>query len=377
MHKNVKRAATAALAAGALVVPLAAPATAATPSDPLVEGLIGPLGVSVGPHGDIYVSEAFAGLLSRVDAARDKAVVAEAQNGMISGVYASRSSQRVYLTAGENEEGPYAQLRRHDIRGRTHLVADLHKWEVEQNPDAEVHYGFSTLPADCASQVPEWIGGGEGYDGIVESNPYGVTNVPGGWVVADAAANALISVRRNGQVSTLAVLPAHTLTLTQAHVEAVNAGLPPAEPGQPEMQPLPGCVVGHDYAFEPVPTDVALGPDGKVYVTTLAGGPEDPSLGARSKVFSVDRRGGGGTVTELGSGFAGATNIAVAPDGSIYVAELFGGQVSKLVNKAPETVAEVPFPSAVDWYRGSLYATVDVFNEETGGSLVTIPVAGV
>ncbi len=44
---------------------------------------------------------------------------------------------------------------------------------------------------------------------------------------------------------------------------------------------LPDCVVGVTYAFEPVPTDVEVGKDGYLYVTTLPGGPESPALGAR------------------------------------------------------------------------------------------------
>ena len=56
-----------------------------------------------------------------------------------------------------------------------------------------MHYGFAQgdLPSACASQVPEFLGGGNGYTGIVESHPYGVTATPGGWVIADAAGNSL------------------------------------------------------------------------------------------------------------------------------------------------------------------------------------------
>ena len=39
---------------------------------------------------------------------------------------------------------------------------------------------------------------------------------------------------------------------------------------------LPSCTVGKKFAFEAVPTDVEVGPDGQLYVTSLPGGPEDP-----------------------------------------------------------------------------------------------------
>lgn len=48
------------------------------------------------------------------------------------------------------------------------------------------------------------------------------------------------------------------------------------------------CVVGHEYAFEPMPTDVEIGPDGWLYVSSFPGGPEDPSLGARGAIFRIN-----------------------------------------------------------------------------------------
>ena len=50
---------------------------------------------------------------------------------------------------------------------------------------------------------------------------------------------------------------------------------------------LPTCTIGKTYAFEAVPTDVELGPDGMLYVSVLPGGPEDPSLGARGAIYRV------------------------------------------------------------------------------------------
>ena len=223
------------------------------------------------------------------------------------------------------------------------------------------------------------MGGTNGYDGIVESHPYAVANVPGGWVVADAAGNSLVSVRRNGAVSTLAVLPAHTMTFTLEQVRAMNASIAEQnennDPADPDMPLMPECVAGHEFAFESVPTDVEIGRNGKLYVSTLPGGPEDPSLGARGKVFEVDRR--SGAVKEIATGFAAATDLAITPEGTIYVAELFGGRISEVVDGKPQTLAEVPLPGAVEYAGGSLYAVVNIFDEVDGGSLVRIPLAGV
>ena len=180
-----------------------------------------------------------------------------------------------------------------------------------------------------------------------------------------------MSVRHNGRTETLAVLPAQDAVITKERFDAINAETQAFndsnDPSEPDEPLLPQCVVGSTYGFEAVPTDVELGRDGLLYVTVLSGGPG--ALGPRSKVFRVDRR--TKALTEIGSGFAGATDLAVAPDGTVYVAELFGGRISELVNGAPVTVAEVMLPAAVEWAGGKLFATVDVFSE-TGGSVVSI-----
>ena len=155
---------------------------------------------------------------------------------------------------------------------------------------------------------------------------------------ADAAGNDLLRVSPNGRVSTLAVLPPQPVSITAG----LAAGLH-----------LPACVVGATYDAEPVPTDVERGPDGMLYVSTLAGTP------ARGSVYRVDPV--TGAFSRIATGFAGATGLAVAPDGTVYVAELFGGAISRVVAGAPQPVVQVSFPAAVEWSDGKLYATVDVF----------------
>jgi hypothetical protein len=156
----------------------------------------------------------------------------------------------------------------------------------------------------------------------------------------------------NGRISTVAVLPPIPFVVTAE----VAAGLG-----------LPDCVVGKTYNFEPVPTDVELGPNGLLYVTSLPGGPEDESLGARGSVFSVNLA--TGSVTKVAGGFLGATNLAISPNGTIYVAELFGNRISRVSGGGAVPVVDVPSPAGLEWANGKLYATVDVFGN---GSVVTI-----
>ena len=143
--------------------------------------------------------------------------------------------------------------------------------------------------------------------------------VPGS--VADAGGNDLLKVdKAPAHISTLAVLPPQPVTVTAQQAAALGA---------------PDCLVGETYAFEPVPTDVEVGPGGRLWVTTLPGGPEDPSLGARGSLYSV---GQGGRSTRVATGFSGATNLALSGDGSAYVTELFGGKISK-VNRSTGKVS--------------------------------------
>lgn len=333
-----------AVAASVVAFVLAVEASAATVSSPIATGLAGPLQLAVSGD-DIYVGQSFAGILTEVGEAAP--VAAAAGEGEIAGVDVNGNGQLLYTSSGF-DGAPYATLNVVRPNGKTAVLADLLAYEERNNPDHINTYGFQGLPAGCV--VPEEL---QPYTGIVESHPYAVAAInPGTAVVADAAGNDLLVVRGNGVVRTLAVLPPQLLQVT------------------PELQQglgLPACTVGASYGFESVPTDVEVGPDGLLYVSTLPGGPEDPSLGARGSVYTVDPR--SGEVQRIATGFAGATNVAVAPEGTVYVSELFGGQVSRVVGAGGVPVASVPFPAALEWANGKLYATIDAFGN---GSVVTI-----
>ena len=133
-----------------------------------------------------------------------------------------------------------------------------------------------------------------------------------------------------------------------------------------KTQHLPPCVAGHNYRFEPVPTDIELGPDGMLYATALTAA---VFLGAPAgEVFQINPNTG---ATKLyASGFQGATGLAVTGNGTIYVAELFGNRISRVVNGHPTPFLAVNQPGDVEWDQstkpGSLYATVNVLNPKAG-----------
>src|SRR5690606_8336302 len=147
----------------------------------------------------------------------------------------------------------------------------------------------------------------------------------------------ILEVRLDGSIRAVAVLPPQQLEVTQELADA---------------QGLPPCVVGHSFGFEPVPTDVEVGPGGMLYVTTLPGGPEDPSLGARGAVWKVNPR--TGAFQRIASGLAGPTNLAIGRSG-IYVTELFANRVSVLRHGQPVPVLELTEPAAIEAFRGKLY----------------------
>jgi hypothetical protein len=344
----VKRALTILAASAAAIALVAAPASARGSKDPrppssetITSGLITPLSLAVGPKGTTFVSQNFAGLLTAV-----------AKDGTATVIHASGGGEEVGAVSYDDgivtfaETGPATVLKQLSVdrngnpRGAARTVADLGAYEATKNPDAKTVYGFRDLPASCAAQFPE--GFPASYPGIVESHPYATTSHRGTTYVADAAGNTILSVDHRGKIRTVAVLPAQPVTVTAE--AAAGAG-------------MPACVVGKKYWFEPVPTDVEVGPLGVLYVSLLPGGPEDESLGARGSVVVVSPWSGRShpVVRDL----LGPTGIAVDKWGTIYVAEHFGDQISKPGWRGNATVVSVPTPGDVELDGSALLATVD------------------
>jgi glucose/arabinose dehydrogenase len=124
----------------------------------------------------------------------------------------------------------------------------------------------------------EWARNLDGVKGDRNSNPYAVLALPGRTIVADAGANAILSVV-NGRVSLLAVIPKNGKN-------------------------------------QPVPTALALGPDGNIYVGELA-------LGAgngKARIWRISPQGGAPVL--VGTGFTAISGLAFGPDGSLFVTEL-------------------------------------------------------
>jgi len=163
--------------------------------------------------------------------------------------------------------------------GRWKTVADILHHEATQNPDGRA----------------------------VDTNPFGVFAEPGGLFVADAGGNSLLGVSPNGAVETLAVFPPLT-NPTQVGPRSVEA----------------------------VPTAVARGADGALYVGQLTGFPFVQGLANIYRVLP-----GLEPVVHC-SGFKAIMDLAFAADGSLYVVEnatsalFFAPDTGRLSRVAPD-----------------------------------------
>ncbi len=343
-------AAVAALLAGGLFAPAPAGAVLAPEPTTIAKKLVSPLSMAVAGDGTAYVSQNFAGLLTAVrPGAKPQVVFAAPKRTELGAVSVAGGVVRFATTAKK-----HAVLWSMRPGGRPVMVADLWKNERTKNPDADQSYGFSDLDATCLAQVPAEVPAS--YTGIEDSHPYGTAVRHGTTYVADAAANAILAVSPRGKVSTVAVLPPVPVVIT-AEAAAANQ--------------LPACTVGHTYSFEPVPTDVEVGKGGWLYVSMLPGGPEDGSAGANGMVVKVKAR--TGAVRTVASGLAGATGVAVARNGDVYVAQLFGGQVSRIRHGSTTATpwATVTMPAAVEWVGGHVLVSAHVLADPPKGMVLS------
>lgn len=258
--------------------------------------------------------------------------------GDVAGIAVGRGGAIAYTTTGHptpeaNENGAL-----HVRKGSTTTNVDLAAYEAKANPDQTNTYGVKN-PSTCVADALKAMEIPVRYTGEKDSHPYSVVAYgKSSWLVADAGGNDLLKVNKRGKVSTVAVLPAQPLKVTAAIATALH---------------LPDCVVGVTYKFEPVPTDVEIGPHGYVYVSTLAGGPEDAVLGGRSSVYRVNPK--NGHVKRVATGLFGATNLALY-QGKIYVSQFYTGEVAVIAHHVPKTYVELPGVVSIEAGRGHLYA---------------------
>jgi hypothetical protein len=132
--------------------------------------------------------------------------------------------------------------------------------------------------------------------GDIDSDSYGLAEVHGGFVAADAAGNDVLGVNFKKKISTLAVFP-DTLV-----------------PAPPFIQPPPP---GGMIPMQAVPTTVAVRPkDPNIYVGQLTGFPFPPGA---ANVWGIKPD---GSTFVYATGFTNIVDIAWGKKGSLYVLEI-------------------------------------------------------
>lgn len=195
------------------------------------------------------------------------------------------------------------------VPGTPREVADLGAFEQANDPD------------------------GQGPD----SNPYAVLALPHQVLTVDAAGNDVVRWR-DGRLSLFAVLP-----------NVQDGGCA----GRPNDNGTTGC--------DAVPTGIATGPDGAVYVGGFAAG----TIGA-GRVYVLDRT--TGRIIRQITGLTGVNGVAVGPDGSVYVSQLFTaygptgldfttGEVTRIRPDGTRTDIAVPGPGGLAVRGHDLYVS--------------------
>ena len=280
----------------------------------VVRGLANPRQMSFGPDGALYVAEAGDGgharcakdpsTGARICAGATGAIVRLAHGVVtrlltglpsVAGAGGAESSgpadvilsrgDLVFVTqdtqidrAGANQFGQPGRLLGTLIStrasGGARVVVDLARFEASHNPD------HGTGAASAAD--------------VIDSDPYALAAYGGGYAVADAAGNDLLWVSPSGTIRVLAVFPVQH--------EVAAAGL-----------------VGRSarrVTVQSVPTSVVVGPDGALYVSELTGFPFNPG---HARVWRVVP---GHPPSVYASGFTNISAIAFDRSGRLLVLEI-------------------------------------------------------
>lgn len=251
--------------------------------------LSGPaFGLATAPNGDLVVADISDGIL-----AIGKKSTVQTVSGLPGFTDVSPIGRNsMWATRNGVFFGDEGQALYRVSQGKARMVADLHAFEVANNPH----------PAEPP-----------------ESNPFDVQALGGEYaVVADAAANDLLLVSDEGVIEVLAVFPDEVVST--ANVKNL-LGCPGSGAGL--------CFAPDNIPAQPVPTSVAVGPDGWFYVGELKGFPAPLN---ESRVWRVAPWADWVYCSADGStpdcqvvfdgGFTSIIDLAFGPDGLLYVAEL-------------------------------------------------------
>lgn len=239
-------------------------------------------GLATAPNGDILVADAGAGV------ATIHGVTEISLPGITDMSPLGRGSMWALegLTGNPGDDTGQALYR--VSKGKNKLIADLFDFEAANNPDGQA----------------------------VDSNPFDVQSLGGSAaLVADAGGNSLLRVDNQGNINVLAIFP-NELESTDNVKNLV--GCPDSGADLCELPPT--------IPAQPVPTSIALGPDGHYYVGELKGFPAPTGASNIWRVSPDASEAMCGSspdcVKVFDGGFTSIIDLAFDAAGNLHVAEL-------------------------------------------------------
>lgn len=301
MNKKLLTLASIVTTAVALTTGSWASATVAYKSSILESGLVSPRGITLGPDGNLYLTEAGNGGGSNGSnciVAGSGNTVCYGATGAIGEYNLSNNLYRQLITdlpslaTKTGTDGTGIHDLYFDNGGNLYGILGF-----GADPSLRSNLGISSfgkLISVNLSGTPSWSVGPDisayeaanNPDGLeINSNPYSLAIGNGITYVADAGGNDILQVSNTETISLTHLFP----------TQSVNLPFPPFAP----------------YPMQAVPTGIVIGPDNNLYIAQFTGFPFPPG-GA-----SIYRLNSGG-VTQFATGFTNLIGLAFGPNGNLF-----------------------------------------------------------
>ncbi|MGI2908566.1 ScyD/ScyE family protein [Tolypothrix sp. VBCCA 56010] len=282
----------------------------------VAEGLDNVRGLSFGPDGSLYITEAGVGgnqlctpslkesVPNQFDCIGTSGAITRIKDGKQERVLTGLPSQALSPIGAQGVGASDIQF---DRSGNPYLLigfasnvnynnTPLNSPNWGQLYKVDFNTGTLTSIADISSYKLVTNPNGIFPNGDLASNPYTFTIQGDTAYIADAAGDDVLSVKLDGSnLTTVTTLPGQTIT---------NPILP-----SPEASPAP---IPQEIQVASVPTGVAIGPDQALYVSQLTG---FPSPEGKASIFRIEPD---GKATVYADGFTQLTDLSFDSKGNLY-----------------------------------------------------------
>ena len=284
--------------------PETAPATGLGEIIVAATGLANPRGFAWGPDGEFYVALAGSGgtkITTSTDASPEDQVLGPTLTGTTASVVQIIDGCGTPVATGlPSTQDPYGDVQGPVavamLDGELYILQDATGGYEAVGPDfpnglyARTPNGGVRLVSDLSTYVAADPASNL-YHVLELGEPFAMVPWNGGFLVIDANQGLLLRVETSGTVGVLA-------DISEGH---------------------------------PVPTAIALAPDGGVYVGFLT---SSPHIDGTAKVIKVEPD---GTVSDFWTGLTTVTGLAVTPDGTLFALEMATGNQTTEPNILPNT----------------------------------------